>query len=86
MTVPLVILLGGALAPSDPVLVTHERVGPPPRGEEYEVRFGPTLKAGLNDGLAYPLVSLALAPAAAASPSEPWATKRLGQEGSDPYL
>ena len=56
------ILLGAVLAPTDPVLAANVQVGPP--GEdlpEDDVRFGLTLEAGLNDGLAFPFVYLAIA-------------------------
>lgn len=54
------ILLGSVLAPTDPVLAGNVQVGPPNKGEENEVRFGLSLEAGLNDGLAFPFVWLAL--------------------------
>jgi NhaP-type Na+/H+ or K+/H+ antiporter len=55
------LLLGAALSPTDPVLASDVQTGPPGRGEEGEVRFGLTSEAGLNDGLAFPFVLLALA-------------------------
>ncbi|HEU4603195.1 MAG TPA: cation:proton antiporter [Steroidobacteraceae bacterium] len=58
---PAALLIGAALAPTDPVLAGAVEVGPPGKGEEGEVRFGLTSEAGLNDGLAYPFVALALA-------------------------
>jgi NhaP-type Na+/H+ or K+/H+ antiporter len=75
LPLPLAILLGGALAPTDPVLAADVQVGPPKTGEEDEVRFGLTSEAGLNDGLAFPFVNLAVALAAAAATGEPWAGK-----------
>ncbi|MEZ0172625.1 cation:proton antiporter [Microvirga sp. TS319] len=54
------ILLAGILAPTDPVLASNVQVGPPGTGEEGEVRFALTSEAGLNDGLAYPFVTLGL--------------------------
>lgn len=75
LPLPLAILLGGALAPTDPVLAADVQVGPPKSGEEDEVRFGLTSEAGLNDGLAFPFVHLAVALAAAAATGEPWANK-----------
>jgi NhaP-type Na+/H+ or K+/H+ antiporter len=54
------ILLAGALAPTDPVLASDVQVGPPHGGQEDEVRFTLTSEAGLNDGLAFPFVLLAL--------------------------
>jgi len=55
------LLLAGALAPTDPVLASDVQVGPPGGGQEDEVRFTLTAEAGLNDGLAFPFVLLALA-------------------------
>ncbi|MEL7159994.1 MAG: cation:proton antiporter [Bacteroidota bacterium] len=56
------LLLGAVLAPTDPVLAANVQVGPPEDDSpEDEVRFGLTLEAGLNDGLAFPFVYLALA-------------------------
>jgi NhaP-type Na+/H+ or K+/H+ antiporter len=58
------LLLGGAIAPTDPVLASGVQVGPP--GEKYEAegRFVLTSEAGLNDGLAFPFVNLAMVLAA----------------------
>jgi len=58
------LLLGAALAPTDPVLAADVQVGPPRSGEEDEVRLTLTAEAGLNDGLAFPFVNLAIAVAA----------------------
>ncbi|HEU4653841.1 MAG TPA: cation:proton antiporter [Steroidobacteraceae bacterium] len=58
---PAALLIGAALAPTDPVLAGAVEVGPPGQGEEGEVRFGLTSEAGLNDGLAFPFVALAIA-------------------------
>ncbi|RYG56486.1 MAG: sodium:proton antiporter, partial [Alphaproteobacteria bacterium] len=69
------LLLGAALAPTDPVLAADVQVGPPKSGQEDEVRFGLTSEAGFNDGLAFPFVNLAIALALAASTGEPWALK-----------
>ncbi|OAV45658.1 sodium:proton antiporter [Lewinella sp. 4G2] len=56
------ILLGAVLAPTDPVLAANVQVGPPEDDSPGdEVRFGLTLEAGLNDGLAFPFVYLAIA-------------------------
>jgi NhaP-type Na+/H+ or K+/H+ antiporter len=54
------VLLGAALAPTDPVLAGDVQVGPPGTGEEDDVRFHLTAEAGLNDALAFPFVHLAL--------------------------
>ena len=58
------ILLGASLAPTDPVLATSVQVGPPGEGHEDEPRFALTSEAGLNDGLAFPFVYLAIVVAA----------------------
>jgi len=54
------ILLASALAPTDPVLAGDIGVGPPGEEDESEPRFAVTAEAGLNDGLAFPFVVLAL--------------------------
>jgi NhaP-type Na+/H+ or K+/H+ antiporter len=76
------LLLGAVLAPTDPVLASDVQVGPPDTGVEDEVRFALTSEAGLNDGLAFPFVNLALALAVALNePAEPgvpgWAVEWL---------
>lgn len=71
------LLIGSALAPTDPVLAADVQVGPPRSGDEDEVRFGLTSEAGLNDGLAFPFVHLAIALALASSTGEPWFAKWL---------
>ena len=76
----LALLLGAVLAPTDPVLAADVQVGPPKTGEEDEVRFGLTSEAGLNDGLAFPFVNLALALAAAAATGEAWFTGWLFED------
>ena len=63
------LLLGAALAPTDPVLAGEVQVGEPAsdpdsvedleRAED-EVRFGLTSEAGLNDALAFPFVYAAV--------------------------
>lgn len=55
------LLLGAALAPTDPVLASDIQVGPPSEGGEDETRFALTSEAGLNDGLSFPFVLLAIA-------------------------
>lgn len=55
------LLLGACLAPTDPVLASDVQVGPPQTGEEDEVRFALTSEAGLNDGLSFPFIHLAVA-------------------------
>jgi sodium/hydrogen antiporter len=54
------IVLGAALAPTDPVLAGEIQVGPPGEGDEEEPRFALTSEAGLNDGLAFPFIFLGL--------------------------
>jgi NhaP-type Na+/H+ or K+/H+ antiporter len=54
------VLLGAVLAPTDPVLAASVQVGPPGEGREDEARFALTSEAGLNDGLAFPFVNLAV--------------------------
>lgn len=65
MTLAGALLLGAVLAPTDPVLAGDVQVGPPTEGGEHPVRFTLTTEAGLNDGLAFPFVYLALALATA---------------------
>jgi len=56
------ILLAGVLAPTDPVLADDVQVPEPGDDEEEdEVRFTLTAEAGLNDGLAFPVIHLAIA-------------------------
>jgi NhaP-type Na+/H+ or K+/H+ antiporter len=66
------LLLGAALAPTDPVLASEVQVGPPQSGKEDEVRFTLTSEAGLNDGLSFPFVYLAIAIALSQATGEPW--------------
>ena len=54
------IALGAVLAPTDPVLAGDIGVGPPGDEEEREPNFSITGEAGLNDGLAFPFVFLAV--------------------------
>ncbi len=55
------LLLGAALAPTDPVLARSVQVGPPGENQRHDVRFSLTAEAGLNDGLAFPFTYLAIA-------------------------
>lgn len=57
---PAALLLAAALAPTDPVLAADVQVGAPGEEEGGEARFSLTTEAGLNDGLAFPFVILAL--------------------------
>lgn len=50
------LLIGAALAPTDPVLAGDIGVGPPGEEDEHEPNFALTAEAGLNDGLAGPFV------------------------------
>ncbi|MER8709754.1 sodium:proton antiporter [Mesorhizobium sp. M1088] len=68
------LLLGAALAPTDPVLASDIQVGPPQSGKEDEVRFALTSEAGLNDGAAFPFVYLAIAIALFRASGEPFFT------------
>ncbi|MFD1952216.1 cation:proton antiporter [Sphingomonas arantia] len=72
------LLLAASLAPTDPVLAADIQVGPPKTGDEDEVRFGLTSEAGLNDGLAFPFVHLAILLATVAATGEPWFGEWLG--------
>lgn len=71
------LLLGAALAPTDPVLASDVQVGAPGEGKEDEIRYTLTAEAGLNDGLAFPFVNLAIALALVAPGSEAWLMKWL---------
>jgi NhaP-type Na+/H+ or K+/H+ antiporter len=68
------VLLGSALAPTDPVLAADVQVGEPSRHEhgEDEVRFALTSEAGLNDALAFPFVYMAIAIATAGPDLAGW--------------
>ena len=70
LALPTAVLLGAVVAPTDPVLASdveatepEESVDPDidPAGQEGEIRFSLTSEAGLNDGLAFPFVYLAIA-------------------------
>jgi NhaP-type Na+/H+ or K+/H+ antiporter len=72
------VLLAAVLAPTDPVLAADVQVGPPLEGGEHPVRFTLTTEAGLNDGLAFPFVYLALFIAAAEGGAADWLPGWLG--------
>ena len=55
------LLLGAALAPTDPVLASDVQVGPPMEDVKDNVRFSLTAEAGMNDGVAFPFTWLAIA-------------------------
>lgn len=73
------LLLGAALAPTDPVLASDVQVEGPTTteadedeiDEDDEVRFALTSEAGLNDGLAFPFVQMAIL-VAATGPFAEW--------------
>jgi len=77
MTAGGAILLGAVLAPTDPVLAGDLQIGPPLEGKEHPVRFALTTEAGLNDGLAFPFVYLALHVAAEGSNPALWLSEWL---------
>jgi len=69
------VLLGAALAPTDPVLAGDVQVEGPLIGEgedDPEVRFSLTSEAGLNDGLAFPFTNAAIAMAVAGAAPGAW--------------
>ncbi|MGY0003183.1 cation:proton antiporter [Micromonospora sp. I033] len=73
------LLLGAALAPTDPVLASDVQVGEPTDVEdsEDEVRFALTSEAGLNDGLAFPFVYAAIAIATTSLAPADWLARWL---------
>lgn len=71
------LLVAASLAPTDPVLASEVQVGEPADEDEGaenedEVRFGLTSEAGLNDGLAFPFVYLAIAISVVGSSPSAW--------------
>ncbi len=74
------LLLGAALAPTDPVLAADVQVGEPTDEEdsEDEVRFALTSEAGLNDGLAFPFVYAAILIAQHGAAPGGWLAEWLG--------
>ncbi len=50
------LMLGGAAAPTDPVLAGDLGIGPPGEPDDEDTSFALTAEAGFNDGLAYPFV------------------------------
>ncbi len=59
------LLLGGALAPTDPVLASDIQIEHDENEEEAEAKFALTSEGGLNDALAFPFIHLACAIATA---------------------
>jgi NhaP-type Na+/H+ or K+/H+ antiporter len=55
------LLLGGVLAPTDPVLASDVQVSGPNQGDVGEVPIALTGEAGLNDALAFPFVNAGIA-------------------------
>lgn len=55
------LLIGAALAPTDPVLAADVQIEAPNSPQDDEARFALTSEAGLNDALAFPFVHLAIA-------------------------
>ncbi|MFF1254704.1 cation:proton antiporter [Pseudarthrobacter sp. NPDC058329] len=77
------LLVASTLAPTDPVLASEVQVGEPAdhddaANKEDEVRFGLTSEAGLNDGLAFPFVYLAIAISIAGSSPSAWFPQWFG--------
>jgi sodium/hydrogen antiporter len=72
------LLLGAVLAPTDPVLAGNVKVN---SAEDHDrVRYGLSGEAGLNDGMAFPFVILALLWAASGGPGgwiTDWAIERV---------
>lgn len=65
LALPAALLVGAALAPTDPVLASDVQIAGPDTHRDDEIRFALTSEAGLNDALAFPFVHLAIAAAAA---------------------
>lgn len=59
-SLPAAMLLGAVLAPTDPVLASDVQVGPPLEPTKDNPRFSLTAEAGMNDGMAFPFVYLAV--------------------------
>jgi len=78
MTLAGALLLGAVLAPTDPVLAAEVQVGKPLEGGEHPIRFALTTEAGLNDGLAFPFLYLALFVAAATPGDWGWLGEWFG--------
>lgn len=81
--VGIALLAAAALAPTDPVLASEVQVGEPADQDEGpdredEVRFGLTSEAGLNDGLAFPFVYLAIAISVVGSSPLAWFPEWFG--------
>jgi sodium/hydrogen antiporter len=66
------LLLGAAMAPTDPVLAADVQVGPPGEEQEDHVRFSLTSEAGMNDSMAFPFTWMAIAMALSTQTGEDW--------------
>jgi sodium/hydrogen antiporter len=55
------LLLGAAIAPTDPVLASDVQTTPPHKHDTSIARLTLTTEAGLNDGLAFPFTNMAIA-------------------------
>nr|WP_238941543.1 cation:proton antiporter [Jannaschia sp. Os4] len=81
LTIPGALLLAACLAPTDPVLARSVQVSPPGEAEE-PMEVALTAEAGMNDGLAFPFVYLAIHAAtygvAQATEGEAWLWGWLG--------
>ncbi len=71
------ILLGAVLSPTDPVLAGDVQVDEPNKGKSDDVKFSLTAEAGMNDGLAFPFVWLAIL-ILGISTNNDWAIEWLG--------
>ncbi|OCK50772.1 hypothetical protein BA768_18820 [Chryseobacterium sp. CBo1] len=70
LTLASAFLLAAALSPTDPVLASDVQVGPPNDSEKSKTKFILTAEAGLNDGMAFPFVWLAIIIAKSGSMTE----------------
>lgn len=78
LSLPAAVLLGAALAPTDPVLASDVQVGAPGERRKFETKFALTAEAGLNDGMAFPFTWLAVALAGVSAVSTSDAIPVLG--------
>ncbi|HET6467513.1 MAG TPA: cation:proton antiporter, partial [Geminicoccaceae bacterium] len=81
LSLPAALLLGAALAPTDPVLAGDLQVDRPGAGDTHGVRLTLTAEAGLNDGLAFPFVYLAIALASLGLADPSWLGSWLLRDG-----